>query len=306
MGLFEKFRQGLSKTRSFIAQGFAQITAVFSGSDEELIEELEMLFIQADIGQATTERLLAALREDLKRSHDHGEEHVRSVLKAAMLELLGERRPFVPAPDRLQVVFMVGVNGTGKTTTLGKLAMRFKNEGKKVLIAAADTFRAAAIEQLTHWAGLSGTELIAHRSGADPAAVVFDATQAALARGCDLLLIDTAGRLHNKQNLMEELGKMRRTIDKAAPGCAVETLLVIDATTGQNALLQADAFGKITPLSGLVITKLDGNAKGGVTLAVADKLRVPIYYAGLGEGVDDLVDFEPEYFVDSLLPHAKD
>lgn len=302
MGLFDKFKEGLSKTRDFFSQGLAQIQAVFTGDDNELIEELEMLFIQADMGQATTERILSELREDLKRTHNKDKQHIRTVLKTSMLALLGEKKTYAPQVGHLQVIFMVGVNGTGKTTTVGKLALRYKNQGFKVLVAAADTFRAAAIEQLTHWSKLSGTEVIAHKAGADPAAVVFDAVQAAAARKSDLLLIDTAGRLHNKQNLMDELAKMRRIIDKAAPGTAVETMLVIDATTGQNALLQAEAFSKIVDLSGLIITKLDGNAKGGVTLAVADLVKVPIYFAGLGEKAEDLVDFDPVYFVDSLLP----
>lgn len=302
MGLFDKFKEGLTKTRDFFSQGFAQIQAVFSGDDDELIEELEMLFIQADMGQKTTERVLSELREDLKRSHNKDKQHIRSVLKASMLELLGEKKTYTPQTGQLQVIFMVGVNGTGKTTTVGKLAMRYKKQGFKVLVAAADTFRAAAIEQLAHWSKLSGTEVVSHKAGADPAAVVYDAVQAAVARKSDLLLIDTAGRLHNKQNLMDELAKMRRIIDKAAPGTRVETMLVIDATTGQNALLQAEAFSKIVDLSGLIITKLDGNAKGGVTLAVADLVKVPIYFAGLGEQADDLVDFDPAYFVDSLLP----
>ncbi len=302
MGLFDKFKEGLTKTRDFFNQGLAQIQAVFTGDDNELIEELEMLFIQADMGQATTERILGELREDLRRNRNKDKNHIRQVLKTSMLSLLGEKQEFTPERGHLQVIFMVGVNGTGKTTTVGKLAMCYKNQGYKVLVAAADTFRAAAIEQLSHWANISGTEVVAHKAGADPAAVVFDAVQAAVARKTELLLIDTAGRLHNKQNLMDELGKMRRIIDKAAPNTKVETMLVIDATTGQNALLQAEAFSKIVDLSGLIITKLDGNAKGGVTLAVADLVKVPIYFAGLGEGAEDLVDFDPAYFVDSLLP----
>lgn len=306
MGLFDKFKSGLTKTRDFLSQGIAQIQAVFSGSNDELIEELEMLFIQADIGQATSDKILGRINEELKRTNQKDTASINRILKAAMLELLGEQKHFELQRQQLKVVFMVGVNGTGKTTTVGKLAMRYKNEGYKVLIAAADTFRAAAIEQLSHWAHLSGTDVVTHKAGADPSAVVYDAVQAAVARHVELLLIDTAGRLHNKQNLMDELGKMRRIIDKAAPGTEVATLLVIDATTGQNALLQAEAFSNIVDLNGLIITKLDGNSKGGVTLAVADLVKVPIYFAGLGEGAEDLVDFDPAYFVDSLLPAEGD
>ena len=306
MGILDRFKQGLSRTRQFFAEGMKQIRFAFGGTDEELLEELEMLFLQADMGQAVTERLLERLREDMRRKHNHDEAHIHDVLIQGMREILGADRKLELQNGRLTVFFMVGVNGTGKTTTSGKLALRFKNAGAKVLIAAADTFRAAAIEQLQHWTEAVGVDCISQQTGSDPAAVVFDALEAAKARKADLLIIDTAGRLHNKKNLMAELGKMRRILERRAPDAHVETLLVIDATSGQNAILQADAFKEIVDVTGLVISKLDGNAKGGVTLAVAQHTGLPIYLAGLGEAAEDLMDFDGDAFARSLLPAAEE
>ncbi len=302
MGIFDKFKEGLSKTRAFFNQGMQQIRQVFGGTDEELIEELEMLLLQADVGQTCTTKILDNFRQRLKREGRLDLTEQRRALAAAMEEVLPVDQPLQLRPGQLTILFMVGVNGTGKTTTCGKLALRYKQAGRRVMMAAADTFRAAAIEQLQHWAAQISVPCVAQAQGADPAAVVYDAIQAAKAQGTELLLIDTAGRLHNKQNLMAELGKMKRIILREAQGARVETLLLIDATTGQNALAQADAFRSIVDVTGLIISKLDGNAKGGVTLALAEHTGLPIYMAGLGEAAEDLIDFNRQAFVDSLLP----
>ncbi|MDI9490849.1 MAG: signal recognition particle-docking protein FtsY [Clostridiaceae bacterium] len=302
MSIFNKFKQGLQKTRDFVTESFNRIAANLGYFDEDMLDELEMVLVQADCGIEFATELTEAIRENIRQTGDSSVENVLSILRKGMLDLLKDVKSLELQPGKLNILLMVGVNGTGKTTTSGKLAKQFQDQGKKVLMAAADTFRAAAIEQIKVWGERTNTSVIAHKIGSDPSAVVFDAIDAAKARNTDVLIIDTAGRLHTKQNLMDELSKIRRIISREAPDAYLETLLVIDATTGQNAIVQANAFAEATEVTGLIMTKLDGNAKGGVALAVVKETDLPVKLAGLGEGVDDLQDFNPEIFVDSLLP----
>ncbi|NJP39959.1 signal recognition particle-docking protein FtsY [Oscillospiraceae bacterium HV4-5-C5C] len=302
MGLLDKFKQGLSKTRDFLSNGIKQLGLAMGYFDENMIDELEVLLLQADAGSAATDHIMSNLRQDLKQTRDSSQTHVRDVLQQQMLEILGPRRTLLLRPDQLNIVLLIGVNGSGKTTTAGKLCLRYQSEGLRVLLAAADTFRAAAIEQLDIWATRTGTDIIRQQSGADPAAVVFDAVKAAQSRGTQVLIIDTAGRLHNKQNLMDELAKIRRIIAKEAAEANCQTILVADATSGQNAVIQAETFNKAAQIDGIALTKLDGNSKGGVALAIAQATRLPIFLAGLGEQAEDLVDFDPQAFVSSLFP----
>ncbi len=302
MGLFNKFKQGLAKTRDFLTDGIRKLTLSFGRFDEEQLDELEMLLVQADVGVACSDEIMTNLRKAIQSEKNDSEEFVLAYLKQELLRVFGESRHLEIKDNQLNVIFLVGVNGTGKTTTAGKLALRYVEEGRHVIMAAADTFRAAAIEQLQIWAYRTNCEIVMHEEGGDPASVVYDAIQAAKSRQADVLIIDTAGRLHNKKNLMDELGKMRRIIDREAPDANIQTLLVIDATTGQNAILQAETFAEVAKVDSVVVTKLDGNAKGGVAVAVAYTTKFPIVLAGLGEGAEDLVDFNPDLFVDSLLP----
>ena len=302
MGLFDSFKRGLQKTRDVFAGGFNRIAASMGFFDEDMLDDLEVLLIQADVGASNAAEMMQAIRQQIKATGDASREAVLEELRRQMLKLLGTDRRLEVQPGQLTILLMVGVNGTGKTTTAGKLCARFKQQGLKVIMGAADTFRAAAIEQLAIWGERTGTPVIAHAEGSDPAAVVFDAIQSAKARKADVLILDTAGRLHNKGNLMEELGKIRRIISREVPDARCETLLVIDATTGQNAVHQAKVFQEVANVTGLVITKLDGNAKGGVAIAVAAETHMPIYLAGLGEKVEDLTDFDSFSFVQSLLP----
>lgn len=304
MGLFDKFKSGMKKTRDFVADGFNRIAATMGVFDDEMLDELEVLLIQADVGVKAATGVIDQVREEIRKTGDASREAVLADLQQSLLALLGPPAQLKLEQNTLTVLLLVGVNGTGKTTTAGKLCARFQNEGHKVILGAADTFRAAAIEQLVTWGERTGTPVIAHQTGSDPAAVVYDAIHAAKARSADVVILDTAGRLHNKKNLMDELAKIRRIVSREAPDSRCETLLVIDATTGQNAVMQAKAFQEATEVTGLIITKLDGNAKGGVAVAVAQETGTPIYLAGLGEKVDDLQDFDPQAFVDSLLPEA--
>lgn len=306
MGLFDKFKRGLQKTRDFVSDSFNRIAANLGYFDEDMIDELEMVLVQADCGMDCAMDLTDRIRQHVKDTGDASSEAVLKVLKEGMLDILSATRPLDLADDRLNILLMVGVNGTGKTTTTGKLAKRYQDQGKRVLLAAADTFRAAAIEQIKVWGERTNTAVISHQINSDPSAVVFDAINAAKARRTDVLIIDTAGRLHTKQNLMDELAKIRRIISREAPDANLECLLVVDATTGQNAIVQAQEFSKATELTGLIMTKLDGNAKGGVALAVVKETGLAIRLAGLGEQVGDLQDFNPELFVESLLPDAAD
>lgn len=297
MGFFEKLKQGLART------GGGMLAGVFAGEDrinEAFYEELEEALILADVGMETTQALLDKLREAVKTAKLHAREEARQALIGILAEALEPQAPFAPAQSPA-VLLIVGVNGVGKTTSLGKLAHLYKTEGRNPLLAAADTFRAAAAEQLTVWAERAQVPIVKQGEGADPAAVVFDAINSYKAKGRDLLLVDTAGRLHNKKNLMDELAKIRRVIGRELPGVACETLLVLDATTGQNAVAQAQAFGEATGLTGVILTKLDGTAKGGVVLAIQARLHVPVRFVGVGEGIDDLLPFDGPSFARALL-----
>ena len=302
MGLLDIFKKGLTNTRNFFAGGFTKIAASTGHFDEDMLDELEELMIGADCGVPASEDIITRVKEDIKKTGDDSHEAVLGSVRKRMTEILGEKSVLEIVPGKLNIILMIGVNGTGKTTTSGQLALRWKNEGKKVIMGAADTFRAAAVDQLKAWGEKTGTTVISQGSdGADPAAVVYDSVHAALSRKADILIVDTAGRLHNKKNLMDELAKIRRIIAREAPDAEVKALLIIDATTGQNAVIQAESFGEVTGIDYVGITKLDGSAKGGVAIAVAYQSGKPIVLAGLGEGAEDLVDFDPEIFVDSLL-----
>lgn len=302
MGLKDLFKKGLEKTRSFFSGSFTKLAANSGHFDEDMLDDLEELLIRADCGVPASEDIMDRVKQNIKKTGDDSQEAVLASVKERMLEILGEPETIDIVPGKLNIILMIGVNGTGKTTTSGKLAARYKKEGKKVLMAACDTFRAAAVGQLKTWGERTGTAVIAQeQEGADPASVVFDAIHAAQARNTDVLLVDTAGRLHNKKNLMEELAKIRRVIESEAPDSVIKSLLIIDATTGQNAVIQAEGFGEVTGLDYVGITKLDGSAKGGVAVAVAYQSKKPIVLAGLGESVEDLADFDPELFIDSLV-----
>jgi len=297
-GYFKRLRQRLSKTRQSLSSGFDRAFAGKKKIDDDVLEELEELLITSDIGVQTTMELI----ERLSRAKVADVSEVKQILKDEILRILGAQPS---APDRTSakphVVLVVGVNGVGKTTTIGKLAAAARVSGKKVLIGAADTFRAAAIEQLAIWAERAEAEFVRHRDNADPAAVAFDAVAAAQARDCDIVLIDTAGRLHTKVNLMEELKKIKRTVAKQLDGAPHEILLVLDATTGQNALSQAKLFDEALDLTGLALTKLDGTAKGGIVISICSSLNIPLQYVGVGEQIEDLRPFDAEQFVDALF-----
>ncbi|MDD6032458.1 MAG: signal recognition particle-docking protein FtsY, partial [Oscillospiraceae bacterium] len=272
----------------------------FTKIDEDFLEELEETLIMSDVGVQTAGDIMEALRKKIKETGATDTAVVKGMLEEIMADMLREERPFT-INTKPSIIFVIGVNGAGKTTTIGKLAARYKAEGRKVLVAAADTFRAAAIDQLEVWTQRSGVDIVKHQEGADPAAVVYDSIDAAKARGMDLLLIDTAGRLHNKKNLMAELHKMFRIVSQRAEGCDVEVLLVLDATTGQNAVSQAQLFKEAADITGIVLTKLDGTAKGGIVIALKNQLGLPVRFVGVGEKIDDLQPFVPEDFVRALF-----
>lgn len=297
MGFFDKIKQGLEKTRRQMGGLFAD----FTGENEEFFEELEDSLIMADAGAETAMRAVGDLRNVVRDNGLRGPEEVKGALVDILTERLSVGSFELKLETRPSVILMVGVNGVGKTTTIGKLAAKFTAEGKKVLLAAADTFRAAAAEQLTVWAERAHCEIVKHGEGSDPGAVVFDAVSAAKARDADIVIVDTAGRLHNKANLMNELAKIHRIIERELPEADLETLMVIDATTGQNGLIQAKQFGETASITGIVLTKLDGTAKGGIVFAIANDMGVPVKYVGVGEGVDDLMEFEPRSFSEALL-----
>ena len=302
MGLFDAFKKGLENTRKFFGNGFTKIAAGTGHFDDDMLDELEELMVRADCGVPASMDIIDCVKEDIKKTGDDSREAVLGSVTRRMCEILGEKQTIELIPGKLNILIMVGVNGTGKTTTAGKLALRYKKEGKKVILAAADTFRAAAVEQLKAWGEKTSTTVISQGSdGADPAAVVYDAVHAAIARKADLLIVDTAGRLQNKKNLMDELSKIYRIIGREAPDADIKSLLIIDATTGQNAVIQAESFGEAVDLDYIGITKLDGSAKGGVAVATAFVSGKPIVLAGLGEAAEDLVDFDPELFVKSLI-----
>lgn len=302
-GFLSRLAQGLSKTRSSLVEKVSQVLAGRTTIDDELYEELEEVLIQADVGVATSEALVEAVRKRVRRERVTNPEQVERLLQDEMLKILTAAAGPLAQPEagRLTVYLVVGVNGTGKTTTIGKLAHRYHSQGHRVLLGAADTFRAAAIDQLEAWGQRVGVDVIRHQEGGDPAAVVFDAVHAAKARRAELLLIDTAGRLQTKVNLMAELAKIQRVIARELPGSADEVLLVIDATTGQNGLSQARLFAEAVPLTGVALTKLDGTARGGIILAIAAEMQLPVKLIGVGERLDDLRDFEPGAFASALF-----
>ncbi|MDP3058027.1 MAG: signal recognition particle-docking protein FtsY [bacterium] len=301
MSIFSKLREGLAKTR----QGFmAGVSSLLKGRkvNDELFEELEELLISGDVGIATTQIVLQKISSIAKERRISEAEELRILLKEILAGILSDLEPTLSySAGRMNIFLIVGVNGVGKTTTIGKLAMRYREQGKKVMVAAGDTFRAGAARQLEVWAQRAGAYFVSHKEGADPAAVVFDAIHSARAKEIDLLLIDTAGRLHNKSNLMQELGKINRIIEREAPQAMSEILLVVDATTGQNAIQQAQEFLKIVPVSGIILTKLDGTARGGIVIAIGRELRIPVKLIGVGEKIDDLRDFNHQEFLDAIF-----
>ena len=300
MGIFDKIREGLKKTRDNISGQITQMVNSFTKIDEELFEELEELLVMGDVGVNTAGFICDRLRQRIKEKGITDPSLIMGELKAIVSDMLqGDNELHISTKP--SIILVIGVNGVGKTTTIGKLASRLKGEGKSVILGAADTFRAAAIEQLEVWAGRAGVPLIKHKEGADPAAVVFDTIAAAKARGCDVVICDTAGRLHNKKNLMDELGKISRIIDRELPGCDRETLLVLDAATGQNAVNQAREFQSAAGITGIVLTKLDGTPKGGVVLPIKRDLGLSVKFIGVGEQVDDLQPFDAAAFADALF-----
>lgn len=301
MGFFDKIKEGLSKTKKNMAVSMNNMFAGFTGENEEFYDELEEMLILADAGVDTSIKAVENLRNYVKENGLRGGEEVRSAFNDVLTKILDLDNIDLNLNTKPSVILMVGVNGVGKTTTIGKLASKMHDDGKKVMLVAGDTFRAAAGEQLNIWADRSKAEIVRHEEGSDPASVVFDGISAAKARGSDVIIIDTAGRLHNKQNLMNELNKITRIIDRELPDADKEILLVLDATTGQNGLIQAKQFKQTADISGIVLTKLDGTAKGGIVFAIADDLELPVKYVGVGEGIDDLMAFEPEKFVEALL-----
>ncbi|WP_134700346.1 signal recognition particle-docking protein FtsY [Ammoniphilus sp. YIM 78166] len=299
-----KFKEGLTKTRDAVVGKVEDLVRRYKKIDEEFFEELEEILISADVGVNTVMELVDDLRKEAKKQKIEDALALKPLISEKLVGLFQENATDYGLniqEGRLTIIMFVGVNGVGKTTTIGKMAHMFKQQGKKVLLAAGDTFRAGAIEQLEVWGQRVGVEVVKHQAGADPAAVVYDAIHAARSRGVDILLCDTAGRLQNKVNLMEELNKVYRVIAREVPDAPHETLLVLDATTGQNAMNQARAFGEATKVSGIVLTKLDGTAKGGIVIAISNELKTPVKYVGLGEKMDDLQPFDPEQFVHALF-----
>lgn len=302
MGIFSKIKEGLTKTRKGFSSRMKNLFSGLTKVDEETYEELEEILISADVGVDASMRIVDELREEVKENKIKDPMEVYEVLKRKLIDVMGEKEePLYKNPDGLTVVLVVGVNGGGKTTTVGKLAKNLKDKGEKVLLAAGDTFRAAAIDQLKTWGDRVGVDVIRHQEGSDAAAVVYDAISAANARGVDYLICDTAGRLHTKKNLMEELSKMRRVVEREVSGGPHEVLLVLDATTGQNAIKQAEIFLEATSVTGIALTKLDGTAKGGVVIATKEELGIPVKYVGVGEKEDDLQEFDPEQFIEALF-----
>lgn len=300
MGFFDKIKKGLSKTKASLIKNIESVVIGYAKIDEDFLEDLEAVLLTGDLGVRTTDYLMRQIRRGVTEGRISNTNEVMPYMEKIVADMLRDESP-VEETHHPEVILVVGVNGVGKTTTIGKLASGWQKEGKKVLLAAADTFRAAASEQLTIWAERTGADIVKHAEGADPAAVAFDAVSAAVARGADIVLIDTAGRLQTKVNLMEELKKISRVVKKVIPDAPHQTLLVLDATTGQNAVSQAKTFGEIVPLSGVVLTKLDGTAKGGVVLSISEELHVPVKYIGLGEREDDLQKFVPEEFAKALF-----
>jgi len=302
MGIFQRLKEGLSKTHQGMVSKIDQLLSGKRKIDDRLLEELEEILITSDIGVKTTQELLDKVTEKVKRKELEDADHLKKALQEEMFLILRQQeKPLDPSMARPFVIMVIGVNGTGKTTTISKMAQKFKGRGKSVLLVAGDTFRAAAIEQLEIWGRRVGCEVIKHQSGSDPSAVVFDALKAGKARGSDIIIVDTAGRLHTKVNLMEELKKVKRVMARELPDSPHEILLVLDATTGQNAISQAKMFDQELGVSGIALTKLDGTAKGGILIGISDELKIPIRYIGIGEKAEDLREFSARDFVDALF-----
>ncbi len=300
-GFFKRLVSGLTKTRDNIVSGFDSIFSGFSHIDDDFYEELEEILVMGDIGIRATEEIIENLKQKVKENHIKEPADCRELLINSIKEQMYVGDTAYRFEEEKSVVLVIGVNGVGKTTTIGKLAGKLKNQGKKVILGAADTFRAAAGEQLTEWANRAGVEIVGGQEGSDPGSVVYDAVQAAKARKADVLLCDTSGRLHNKKNLMEELKKINRILEKEYPEAYRETLVVLDATTGQNALVQAKQFSEAAEITGIVLTKMDGTAKGGIAVAIHSELGIPVKYIGVGESIDDLQKFDADQFVDALF-----
>lgn len=305
-GFFRRLVSGLTKTRENIVSGIDSIFSGFSKIDDDFYEEIEEILIMGDIGVSTTENIIENLREKVKENKIKDPKECKQLLIDSIKEQMDIGENAYDFEDRKSIILVIGVNGVGKTTSVGKLAAQLKSKGNKVIMAAADTFRAAAIEQLTEWANRAGTDIIAQQEGADPGAVVFDAIQAAKSRKADILICDTAGRLHNKKNLMEELKKINRIIDKEYSDAYRETFIVLDGTTGQNALSQAKQFMECADITGVILTKMDGTAKGGIAVAIQSELGIPVKYIGIGEKIEDLQKFDADSFVDALFDVKKD
>lgn len=301
MGFFEKLRSGLGKTRESISEKVNNVFAVFTKIDEEFFEELEEALIMADMGAETATYIIGELEVAVKKKGITDPELVKEELRAIISAILTETDGTLKLNTKPSVLLVIGVNGVGKTTSIGKMAMHFKSQGKKVILAAADTFRAAAIDQLDVWAKRSGCDIIKHSENSDPAAVVFDACKAAAARDADILICDTAGRLHNKANLMAELNKISRVIERELPNADKEIMIVLDASTGQNAVSQAKLFSEVAEITGIILTKLDGTAKGGIVVSIAKEQNIPVKFVGVGEGIDDLQEFSAEDFAAALF-----
>ena len=300
MGFFDKLKEGLFKTKDAITKKVDVLFKKFIKVDEDLFDELEELLISADIGVNTTEEILEELRDSVKEKRIKEPEEVKAELFDILRRMIGEHEP-LNLSTKPSVILVIGVNGVGKTTSIGKISAELKRQGKKVVVAAADTFRAAAAEQLNVWTDRAGVDIIKQAAGADPASVVFDAISAVKGRGADVLIVDTAGRLHNKKNLMDELAKIDRVIGRELPGAAKETLLVLDATTGQNAVYQAKEFKEASKITGLVLTKLDGTAKGGIIISIKKELGIPVKFIGVGEQIDDMKPFNSKEFASALF-----
>ncbi len=301
MGFFDKIKQGLKKTSDAVNHSLDSVFAAFVKVDDDLLEELEEALILSDVGASTAAKIVAEVEKRAKLRKTTTADELRDLLREVLTDNMLDNQP-LNTDGKPAVILVIGVNGVGKTTSIGKLAARYVNEGKKVMLSAADTFRAAAADQLEIWAKRAGADIVRHGEGADPAAVVFDSISAAKARGSDIIIVDTAGRLHNKANLMNELAKIDRVISRELPDASRETLLVLDATTGQNAVHQAEEFNKAAELTGIILTKLDGTAKGGIVIAISAGLGVPVKLVGVGEGINDLIDFDRAAFLEAILP----
>jgi fused signal recognition particle receptor len=300
MAFLDKLKSGLSKTKQALFGQINEIVKTFRTVDEDLLEELEEQLICADIGAATSEAIIERLREEVKAGRLKEQDQVMDALRTILCEMIGEGEPLTLTTTP-SVVLVIGVNGAGKTTSIGKISNQLRKEGKKVVVAAADTFRAAAIDQLAVWCDRAGVELVHQQEGSDPAAVVYDAVNYARKHRADVLIVDTAGRLHNKKNLMDELAKINRVIDRELPDAARENLLVLDATTGQNAIFQAKEFKNAANITGLILNKLDGTAKGGIVISIKEELQIPVKFIGVGEKIDDMQEFDAKQFVDALF-----